>query len=252
MSNEAAALLAANRTRKKVRFWVTIVTLPIAIVAVAFSLKLFTMYAFAHHVIVSHVTGDHAGGVQASRWQEFFNVVEPYKAPFNAGISLVSNGDLESGRAKFEEALPLADGLAVCHVRVNLALTIERIGDAAARDNRTDDAMAFYAEALVVTLETPEECDSDEASAASSDPERDMSETLDDLEDRLRQKQQSDPGEQPEDPNGSPEEEPEPTPQPNQEQLEELERRLEQGAEEREEHQQGNDEGPSSGTDRPW
>jgi hypothetical protein len=256
----AASLLAANRRRKKVRFWVSIATLPIALVGLLLALKLLTMYAFAHNAILSHVTGNHSGTVNAAQGQEFLNIVERYKAPFNVGVGLVSNGQLEAGRAKFEEALSLAEGLEVCQVRVNLALTIERMGDVASRAGKTADAMALYAEALVITIETPEECGSEDAAAQSSDPDRDMGETLDDLEDRLREKQQSgqpDGGDGEEDPQEGPDggegEEEQPT-TPSQDQLDEIEDRLTQGADERDQYQQGGDDevGGGNRTDKPW
>jgi hypothetical protein len=87
-----------------------------------------------------------------------------------------------------------------------------------------------------------------------------MGETLDDLEDRLREKQQSgqpDGGDGEEDPQEGPDggegEEEQPT-TPSQDQLDEIEDRLTQGADERDQYQQGGDDevGGGNRTDKPW
>ncbi len=249
MTGDAAAFPAANRKRRRIRRWVALGTLPLTLAAFLLAVKLLSMYPLAHQAIVSHVMGDHSGTVRAGQGQEFLNIVERHKAPFNHGVGLASAGQLPEARAKFEEALDLASGLDVCPVRVNLALVIERMGDLAAREGAADKAMALYGEALLITIETPPECDSPEADQASSDPDRSLQDTLDDLEERLRDKQQQS-GQPPGQPEGP--EPQEPAPGPTQEQLDELQRRLEQGAEERQQHERGDDDGPGAGTDRPW
>src|SRR5690606_31287292 len=121
---------------------------------------------------------------------EFLNWFEPYKAPYNVGTALADAGDLDGARAKLEEALPLAQGLEVCAVRINLAIVVERMGDAAVADGDGAAGAQHYGGALLITAETPEECSSSQADEQSPDPERSMSDTLEDLEDRLQEKQQ--------------------------------------------------------------
>lgn len=244
----AGALIAANRRRRRIRKWIAIGSVPLVLGAVALSGKMLSMYAFAHQSITSYVVDDYAGTVRAAEGQEFLNWFEPYKAPFNVGVGLAASAQLPEARAKFEEALTLALGLEVCGVRVNLAIVLEQMGDAARDGGDAAGAAELYAEGLTVTLETPQECDSEEAQEQSSDPERDMEETLDGLEDRLQQKQQEQSEQQP-----PPEEEPEEElEQPTEDKLDDLEDQLDQGQQEREERQQGEDEESGSGTDRPW
>jgi hypothetical protein len=152
---------------------------------------------------------------------------------------------LPEARAKFEEALPLAHGLEVCGVRVNLALVIEQMGDAARDEGDGAGAAELYAEALTVTLETPPECGQPEADEQSSDPERSMGDTLDETEERLKQKQQDEEQTPPEEPQEQ--QQPE---QPSDEKIEDLQEQLEQGTQERD--QRDGDDGGSSGTDKPW
>lgn len=241
----AAALLRSNRRRRSIRRWVAIGTFPLTLAALLFVGKLLSMYAFAHQAITAYVVDDYAGSEASARNQEFLNWFEPYKAPFNVGTALGAAEQLPEARAKLEEALDLATGLEVCGVRINLALVVERMGDAARADGDGATAAQLYGEALTITVETPEECNSEEAQQQSSDPERDMSDTLEGTEGRLKQKQQEQEQEpQPQEPQTEEE------PQPSDEKIRDLQDKLEQGTEERD--QQQNDDPGSSGTDKPW
>lgn len=246
-SSAASALLASNRKRRRIRRWIAIGTLPLTLVALLFVGKLLSMYAFAHQSISAYVADDYAGSEASARGQEFLNWFEPYKAPFNVGTALAGAEKLPEARAKLEESLELAHGLEVCTVRINLALVIERQGDAALADGDGAGAAEFYGEALTITSETPEECNSEEAQKQSSDPDRDMQQTKEDTEDRLKQKQQ----EQQEPPQEEKPEEQQQEPQPSEEKLDELKKKLEQGQQERDQRQDG-DEGGGTGTDKPW
>lgn len=241
-ASAAAALLASNRRRRRIRRWIAIGTLPLTLAALLFVGKILSMYAFAHQSITAYVADDYSGSEASARGQEFLNWFEPYKAPFNVGTALAGAEKLPEARTELEESLDLATGLEVCTVRINLALVLERMGDAARTGGDGAAAAEFYGEALTVTTESPEECNSEEAQEQSSDPDRDMQQSREDLEDRLKQKQQDE--QQP------PPEEQEQEPQPSDEKLEELEDKLEQGTQERD--QQQGDDGGGSGTDKPW
>lgn len=245
MSNEAAAeLLRSNRRRRSIRRWVAIGTLPLTLAALFFVGKLLSMYAFAHQAITAYVVEDYAGSEASARGQDFLNWFEPYKAPFNVGTALGGAERLPEARAELERALDLATGLEVCGVRINLALVIERMGDAARAGGDGATAAQLYGEALTITVETPEECHSEEAQQQSSDPQRDMSDTLDGTEDRLKQKQQEQQEQE------QPQPQPEEQEQPSEDKLQDLQDKLEQGTQERDQ-QQGDDPG-GSGTDKPW
>ncbi|WP_336502640.1 hypothetical protein [Microbacterium paraoxydans] len=244
----AAALLRSNRRRRLIRRWVAIGTIPLTLAALLFVGKLLSMYAFAHQAITAYVVDDFAGSEASARGQDVLNWFEPYKAPYNIGTALAGADELPASRTELERSLDLATGLEVCPVRINLALVIERMGDAARADGDGAGATVLYGEALTVTVETPEECRSDEAQQQSPDPERDMSDTLDNTEDRLKQKQQEQEQEQQEQPQEPQEEQEEP--QPSEDKLQDLQDKLEQGTQERDQ-QQGDDPG-GTGTDKPW
>ncbi|MFF7290943.1 hypothetical protein ACFY9N_00285 [Microbacterium sp. NPDC008134] len=244
----AAQLLASNRRRRSIRKWIAIGSIPLVLVSLFFVGKILSMYAFAHQAISAYVVDDYAGSEAAAEGQEFLNWFEPYKAPFNVGTALAGAEQLPESRAKLEEALDLATGLEVCAVRINLSLVIERMGDAAREGGDGAGAAQLYAEALTITVETPEECNSEDAENQSSDPDRDMGESLDDSEERLKEKQQQEQEQQP-DPQESEDEQEQPQ-QPDEQKLEDLKDKLDQGTQERDQ-QQGDGE-PGSGTDRPW
>ena len=251
MTDAAATLLAVNRRRRSIRRWVAIATLPLTLAALLLVGKLLSMYAFAHESISSFVAGGYAESESAARGQDFLNWFEPFKAPYNIGTALAGADELTGARTELEEALPLASGLDVCAVRINLSLVMERQGDAAQADGDATAAAEFYGEALQVTVETPEECSSDDAQNQSPDPNRDMSKTLEDNQQRQQQKQQQsqqqpDQGEQPQEPDQG-----ESQDQPSQSDLDDIEDRLNQGAQEREDNQQDG-QGSGGGTDKPW
>ncbi|WP_431807740.1 hypothetical protein [Microbacterium paraoxydans] len=243
----AAAVLRSHRRRRRLRRWVAIGTLPLTLAALLFVGKILSMYAFAHQAITSYVVDDFAGAESAARGQEFLNWFEPYKAPYNVGTALAGAEELPAARSELERALDLASGLEVCAVRINLAIVVERMGDAARADGDGAAAAELYGEALTLTVETPEECRSEEAQQQSPDPQRDMSDTLDGAEDRLKQKQQ----EQQEQSQGEEGEQPQQQePQPSEDKLQDLQEKLNQGTQERDQ-QQGGDPGGSD-ADKPW
>ena len=190
-SFDAAALIEANRRRARRRRLLLWIVVPLAVVALLVPVKIVSMYAFAHRAITAHVAGDYAGSTAAAQNQEFANVFERYKAPYNVGVGLGMSGDLAGARARFEQALALdPPGLEACAVYINLGITIERMGDAAKEAGDQVQAESLYGEALGVVADTPKECHSDEADEQSPDEDRSSGQSIDDLEERLKQKQQ--------------------------------------------------------------
>ncbi|MDQ0614567.1 tetratricopeptide (TPR) repeat protein [Microbacterium sp. W4I4] len=252
-ASAAAALLAANRRRRSIRCWVAIGTLPLTLAALLFAGKLLSMYAFAHQSITSFVAGGYAESESAARGQDVLNWFEPFKAPYNIGTALGGAEQLADARIELERALPLAQGLDACPVLINLSLVVERQGDAALVDGDAAKAAELFGEALQITVDTPEECSNQDAQDQSPDPNRDMSDTLDQNQQRQQEKQQQsqqDPNqsEQPQSEDDEPQQD-----QPSQSDLDDIEDRLNQGAQEREEELGGGGEGGSDGgTDKPW
>lgn len=252
-ADAAAALLAVNRRRRSIRRGVAIATLPLTLAALLLVVKLLSMYAFAHTSISSFVSGAYAESESAARGLDPLNWFEPFKAPYDIGTALAGADELAEARDELERALPLAQGVDVCPVLINLSLVVERQGDAAQADGDAAKAAELYGEALEITVETPEECQSDEAQQQSPQPDRDMSDTLDENQQRQQEKQrqsQQPPPEQPQQPDQGEGEQPTP-----QDKLDDIEDRLNQGAQEREDQLgggQGDDGEGGGGTDKPW
>lgn len=254
-ADAAAALLAANRRRRSIRRWVAIGLLPLTLGGLLFVGKLLSMYAFAHQSISSYVTGGYAESEAAARNLDFANWFEPFKAPYDIGTALAGQEKLPQARKELERALPLAQGLDVCYVRINLSLVMERQGDKAQADGDAAAAAQFYGEALKMTVETPKECSSEDAKNQSPDQSRDMGGTVDQNKQRQQEKQQQsqqkqnpDQGQQP-----KPDKSDQQKDQPPQSDLDKIKQKLDQGAKDREDQGQnrpGN--GSGGGTDKPW
>lgn len=247
-ADAASALLTSNRRRRSIRRWVAIGTLPLTLAALLLTGKLLSMYAFAHQSVSSFMTGGYAESEAAARGQDWLNWFEQVKAPYNIGTALAGADRLPEARAELERALPLAQGLEVCWVRINLSLVVERQGDAAQADGDAAAAAELYGEALQLTVETPEECRSDEAEDQSPDRNRDMSDTLDQNQQRQQEKQQQ----SQQDPDQSPQPDEGEQDQPSQGDLDEIQKKMDEGAQEREDQRDADDGGGGGGTDRPW
>ncbi|MEO5535611.1 MAG: hypothetical protein ABIR17_10815 [Pseudolysinimonas sp.] len=245
---EPTTVLRANRRRRLARRVAMIAATPILVLVLLLGVKVLSMYAFAYQSAAAYAAGDYAGTVQAARWQEPLNFFEPYKAPFNVGVGLTGSGDLTGARAAFEESLGLAHGLEQCAVRVNLAIVIERIGDAAATAGDRAAASAAWQQALLVMLEGPEGCPTPEADAVSPDPTQNMEDTMTEEERRLREKLADGSGTN----QSPPPDETPPPPTPDDGQISNIEEQLQQGTDERDDYLDGQQGDGGSGTDRPW
>lgn len=249
-ADAAAALLAANRRRRSIRRWVTVAMLPLTLAALLFAGKLLSMYAFAHQSISSYVAGGYAESEAAARNLDVLNWFEQFKAPYDIGTALAGQEKLPEARKELERALPLASGLDVCYVRINLSLVIERQGDAAQAAGDAAKAAQFYGEALQVTVETPKECSSDDAQNQSPDQSRDMGDTVDQNRQRQQEKQQQ--SQQDPDQSRQPDQSDQQQDQPKQSDLDDIQKKLDQGAQDREDQGRGDQNGSGGGTDKPW
>ncbi|WP_417555776.1 hypothetical protein [Microbacterium sp.] len=250
-ADAAAALLAANRRRRSIRRWITMGLLPLTLAALLFAGKLLSMYAFAHQSISSYVAAGYAESEAAARNLDVANWFERFKAPYDIGTALAGQEKLPEARKELERALPLASGLDVCYVRINLSLVIERQGDAAQAAGDAAQAAQFYGEALQVTVETPKECSSDDAQNQSPDQSRDMGDTVDQNKQRQQEKQQQSQQQNP-DQSQQQDKGDQQQDQPKQSDLDDIQKKLDQGAQDREDQGRGDQNGSGGGTDKPW
>jgi hypothetical protein len=94
----------------------------------------------------------------AADWLGAINLIEPYKADFARGDSHVLSGDFEAARGSFETALRAAPESDGCRIRVNLVLSIEKLGDARKEGGDDAAATALYQDGLDVIAGAPQGC----------------------------------------------------------------------------------------------
>ena len=102
------------------------------------------------------------------------NVIEPHKAPFAAGGAHVLAGDFDAARLRFQEALELvpavhAGGADACVIRVNLVLSIERLGDEKLEAEDPAWAAGLFEDGLAAVAAAPEGCFSDGLAAGTGE-----------------------------------------------------------------------------------
>jgi hypothetical protein len=244
-----------RRRRRALLLWSA---LPV-LLALCVSAKLLSLGIFAGQAAHGFEAQDRAAVASASAGLRAANFVEPHKAPFAEGDSRVLAGDFVAARQLFEEALTVADPAdpaASCVIRVNLVLSIERLGDERVKAEDPTAAARLFAEGLAVIEEAPERCVAATAPNPSTAP--DTGEKLEQAEARIRQKAADakageaatpEPGEQTTEPQAGPG----PVSQSQLDQLKDSAResqRERNDGQERGEYLGDSDYGP--GPDRPW
>ncbi|MET3707399.1 hypothetical protein ABIB17_002036 [Arthrobacter sp. UYEF6] len=129
-----------------------------ALLVVCLSAKRLSVGILADTAARSFAAGDAGAVADAAAGLRMANFVEPQMAPFAEGDGLFLAGDFAAARQRFEEALSLAGTADECVVRVNLALTIERLGDAQATAEDPTAAARLFAEGVAVVKAAPEGC----------------------------------------------------------------------------------------------
>lgn len=224
-----------------------------ALLVLCLAAKLLSVGILAGTADRGFAAGDTQAVADAAAGLDVANFIEPQKAPFAAGDSLVLAGDFAAARQRFEEALSLAVTADACVIRVNLALSIENLGDERVAAEDPTAAGRLFAEGLAVVNAAPAGCSADGESAHSGTG---AGEKLDQAADRLGQKAaDAAAGDATPQPTKSPQQE-QPADPGRQSQLEHLEesgreaQRERSTGQERDEYLRDDDYG--SGPDRPW
>ncbi|MFE4195206.1 hypothetical protein ACFRJ9_05005 [Paenarthrobacter sp. NPDC056912] len=220
---------------------------PPALVALAVAAKLVSVGFLGNYAADSFGQDQHDDVAQAAEWLSVANVPEPHKALFAAGDGHVLAGDFAAARSDFAAALMAGAGQDECKVRINLLLSIEKLGDAAVTAGNQAAAARFFQEALGVSEASPPQCHEPGSWNAAGEGDR-----LEAAVSRLKGKMAA----EAEGSGSSEQPTQEPSPAPQQEQLEQLDERARQALRERSEghdrgeYLRGPDKAP--GVDRPW
>lgn len=241
-STESAATL--RRRRRLLLLWSA---LPV-LLALCFSAKLLSLGIFAGQAARAFDARDAGGAASASAGLRAANFIETHKAAFAEGDGLVLAADFAGARQRFEEALALAGPRDECVIRVNLVLSIERLGDARLQAEDPTAAGRLFAEGLAAVGAAPQGC--------FAGGGQETGEKLKQAEARLQQKSQdgkSGAAPQPQGETGEPQPEPAPERQSQFDQLKDSAResQLERNnGQERDDYLRDSDYGP--GPDKPW
>ncbi|MCO4257050.1 hypothetical protein NG701_06860 [Pseudarthrobacter sp. HLT3-5] len=243
-----------RRERRRRLLWWSM--LP-ALLVLCLSAKLLSVGILADTAARSFAAGDSGGVADAAGGLRTANFIEPHKAPFAEGDGLFLAGDFAAARQRFEEALSLAGTADECVVRVNLALTIERLGDAEAKTEDPTAAARLFAEGVAVVEAAPEGCFDARAASADSGTDADAAEKLEQAAERLQQKADAAAADNttPQPPEELGQDEP-PADPGRQSQLEQLRDSAREAQSERNSGQERDeylrDDGFGPGVDRPW
>ncbi|MDI3211636.1 hypothetical protein [Arthrobacter sp. AL12] len=120
--------MSVRRRRRRLLLWSA---LPV-LLALLLAAKLLSAAWFAGQAGGAFARGDAPAVESAAAVLGVANFLEPHKAPFAAGDARALRGDYAGARTAFEAALAAAPSADECRVRANLALSIERLGDAEA------------------------------------------------------------------------------------------------------------------------
>ncbi|WP_394938123.1 hypothetical protein [Psychromicrobium sp. YIM B11713] len=166
-------------------------SIPVVLLTLLIAAKFLSVSIASDQLNTAFAKGD-AGGVHAAASVlKFANLVEPYKAWFNDGDGYVLEGNFQAARTQFEQALALAPEKDSCKVRVNLVLTLEKLGDAKKAAGDESGAKALYDSGVKVSDEAPEGC----FQKGGDGNQQGEGESLQDSKERLSQKSKdADPG----------------------------------------------------------
>lgn len=131
--------------------------LPSAVVLLA-SAKMLSLGALGTAAEDAFTGKDAPALAAAADWLGVLNLIEPYKADFARGDAQVLSGDFAAARASFETALRAAPESEGCRIRVNLVLSIEKLGDARKEGGDDAAANALYQDGLDIIAGAPRGC----------------------------------------------------------------------------------------------
>lgn len=241
-------------SRRRLLWWSLLPVLLILCLAA----KLLSVGVLAGNAARAFEAGDPRAVAEAVAGLRIANFTEPHKAPFAEGDGLFLAGDFAGARQRFEEALEVAGHDDECVIRVNLVLSIERLGDARAAAGDPTAAARLFTEALAVVEAAPAGCfdAAAEAGGGAGRAEAEAGEKLEQAAERLTQKSAEAAAGTAPDPGSSPGQEDTPAEPGHQSRLEELNKSTRDAQSERnsgrERDEYLSDDDFGAGPDKPW
>ena len=131
---------------------------PVVLAAVLLAVKLMSLPISAGQAAGAYDVNDAGGTLGGARAMGLPNLVERWKPRFAEGDGHVLQGDFEKARDQFELALGLVPEGESCKVRVNLVLSLEKLGEGRQKAGDPASAKEFFAEGSKVVAQAPRDC----------------------------------------------------------------------------------------------
>lgn len=146
----------AIRLRRRKRL--LLYSLPICAIAGIISLKFLAIAVFSTLAHDNYHQHQFKGAINWLQPLHIANWFESYKAPFNHGNALFKKGEVADAAAMYRKALETVPTKHECSVRINLALSLERLGDMAVNEKNIDEAILHYDQVKAVLRDGRDSC----------------------------------------------------------------------------------------------
>lgn len=150
-----------TRSRRRRRLKYLLISLPVIIALLVVAGKIVGPYTANEQAVRSFENGNYAGSERESSRLLDDNLLEDWVPWFNRGNALAAQEEYTTAIDDFERALELAPPERACDVRVNLALSWERLGDIYVAGGFSQGAINLYEAAKAVIAEG-DGCDREE------------------------------------------------------------------------------------------
>ncbi|ALV45584.1 hypothetical protein MB46_08855 [Arthrobacter alpinus] len=182
----AASTLTPQDRRLRRRRRLVLTSAPVVLVALVVAVKLLTLPISAGQATTAYAAGQADGTVRAGQAMGVLNLVERYKAHFALGDGHVLHGDFDAARTEFARALDLVPQGESCKVRVNLVLSMEKLGDAKEKAGDPASAADLFDQGEAIIAQAPRDC----FTPNSENNQDGEGQALNDAKERLTQKQE--------------------------------------------------------------
>jgi tetratricopeptide (TPR) repeat protein len=159
---------AATRTRQRRRLKYLLVPLPVVIGLLVVAGMIVGPYTTNDSAVSAYEYGDFGGSAEESSRLLDGNLLENWVPWFNRGNALAAQEEYTAAIDDFERALEIAPEERACDVRVNLALSWERLGDIYVAGGFNQGAINLY-EAAKAVIAAGDGCDPEEPSGQQLD-----------------------------------------------------------------------------------
>lgn len=245
--------------RRRLRLILMLVLAPITIAGLVLASKLVSVNAFADASQNAFERRAYQEAELQARGLQWWNVLEPWKAPYDVGVALAMQGSgeqLEQARALLEESLELngeEGSNEYCIILVSIVYVVEKQGDQAREADDTQTANGLYQEALGIIDAAPDGCFAD-PTIIQADTGEQLEQAVPRIEEKIED--ESGGGEDSESEGGESEESEEQSegeqPQTQQEQLEEQNQQAQEQQQQQDEYNEQQGEPGSGGVEQPW